>query len=75
MLHEEFLGITESRLLDRPWHWAEAYHFYLLAQRQLFQKYFDAAMRTAKLLSDYEDVLPPRDIYSLLGMNINSNIK
>lgn len=34
-LEEDATAITDSKLLDNAWRGAEAYHFYLLAQRQL----------------------------------------
>jgi WD repeat-containing protein 35 len=45
--------------LDRPWRGAEAYHFWLLAHRQLHQGQAEAAARTAARLSDYDDLVPP----------------
>lgn len=56
-----------SRLIDQPWRGAEAYHFLLLAQRQLYAGNTDRALRTAQLLRDYEDILDPRITYSLIG--------
>ncbi|GAA50751.1 WD repeat-containing protein 35 [Clonorchis sinensis] len=57
-----------SRLIDQPWRGAEAYHFLSLAQRQLYAGSIDEALRTAQLLRDYEDILEPRTIYSLIAM-------
>jgi WD repeat-containing protein 35 len=54
--------------LSDPWHGAEAYHFYLLAQRQLYSGAVDAAMKTALRLMDYEDVLEPKDVHSLIAL-------
>ncbi|KAL0027242.1 hypothetical protein WJX77_006308 [Trebouxia sp. C0004] len=50
------------------WHGAQAYHFWLLAHRQLYAGNTDAAMRTALHLRKYDDVLDPQDVYSLLGL-------
>lgn len=58
----------ESKDLDDPWHGAEAYHFWILSQRQFMMKDYNAAMRTAIRLQEYEDVLDPKDIYSLLAL-------
>ncbi|CAG0879889.1 unnamed protein product [Darwinula stevensoni] len=60
-------------LLENPWRGAEAYHFYMMAQRQLYEGYVDAAMKTALLLRDYEDILPPEDIYCLLALSSCAN--
>jgi WD repeat-containing protein 35 len=50
------------------WHGAEAYHFWLLAHRQLYQANVDGAMRTALHLRSYEDVLAPAEVYSFLAL-------
>ncbi|PAA80196.1 hypothetical protein BOX15_Mlig011636g3, partial [Macrostomum lignano] len=67
-LLEEDTEAVDSRLMDGAWRGAEAYHFYLLAQRQLYANYNDAAMHTAMVLRDYEDILPARNIYSLIAL-------
>lgn len=67
LLEEDSTSISDSGLIDQAWRGAEAYHYFLLAQRQLYSGYMESAMRTAMLLRDYEDVLGPRDIYSLIG--------
>ncbi|KAL6750533.1 intraflagellar transport protein [Haematococcus lacustris] len=54
--------------LDSAWRGAEAYHFWLLAHRQLYGGNVDLAMRTALHLRDYEDVLEPLEIYSFLAL-------
>jgi WD repeat-containing protein 35 len=55
--------------MDNAWRGAEAYHFWLLAHRQLYNGNVDLAMRTALHLRDYEDVLDPLEIYSFLGLS------
>jgi WD repeat-containing protein 35 len=54
--------------VDNPWRGAEAYHFWLLAHRQLYSGNVDLAMRTALHLRDYEDILDPLEVYSFLGL-------
>ena len=84
------MGIA-SRTLDNAWHGAEAFHFFLLAQRQMYNGNVDQAcvrahalvvsarrlhltlpfvprMRTSLRLVHYEDILDPRDIYSLIAL-------
>ena len=34
-LEEDSQAVTDSKLIENAWRGAEAYHFYLLAQRQL----------------------------------------
>ena len=58
-----------DRWLDSSWKGAEAYHFMLLAHRQLYNGLHKEAMRTAVRLKDYETVLPPAEIYSLLCLS------
>jgi WD repeat-containing protein 35 len=57
-----------SKLQENPWHGAEAYHFFLLAQRQLYAGDVDSAMRTASRLREYEDALGVKEIYSLIAL-------
>ena len=54
--------------MDNSWRGAEAYHFLMLCQRQLYEGFVDAAMKTALNLRDYEDVLNPEEIFSLLAL-------
>ena len=42
---------------DNAWHAAEAYHFWLLAHRQLYAGDMEAAMRTALNMRRYTDRL------------------
>eukprot|EP00736_Rhodelphis_marinus_P014135 Rmarinus@m.4538 len=59
---------ANDKMLLTPWRGAEAYHFFLLAQRQLYEGYHEFAMKTAYRLQDYDDILDPIEVYSLLGM-------
>ena len=54
-----------DKWLDSSWKGAEAYHYLLLCQRQLYQGFPAEAMRTALRLREYENVLPPAEIYAL----------
>ncbi|TRY60156.1 hypothetical protein DNTS_003730 [Danionella cerebrum] len=72
-LLEEDETSSDSRILDDAWRGAEAYHFFLLAQRQLYDGNVDAAMRTALHLRDYEDIIPAVEIYSLLAICSSAN--
>jgi WD repeat-containing protein 35 len=54
--------------VDNAWRGAEAYHFWLLAHRQLYSGNVDLAMRTALHLRDYEDILDPLEVYSFLAL-------
>ncbi|XP_051471912.1 WD repeat-containing protein 35 isoform X3 [Apus apus] len=67
LLEEDVLS-SSYRFADNPWRGAEAYHFFILAQRQLYKGSVDAALKTALHLQDYEDIIPAVEIYSLLAL-------
>jgi WD repeat-containing protein 35 len=54
--------------LEEAWHGAEAYHYYLLAQRQLYSGQIEQSMKTSLRLIEYEDILDSKDIYSLIAL-------
>lgn len=58
----------DTKIIDNAWKGAEAYHFFMLAQRQLYEGYVDAAMKTALHLREYEDILETEDIYCILAL-------
>lgn len=43
--------LNDLSVIDKAWKGAEAYHFFLLAQKQLYDGYVDAAMSTGNLLN------------------------
>lgn len=57
-----------ARTLDAAWHGAEAFHFFMLAQRQLYDGDPASAMATACRLPLYEDMLEGRDAFALLAL-------
>ncbi|CAF5143248.1 unnamed protein product, partial [Rotaria sp. Silwood1] len=59
-------GVSDTQLLDNVWRPAEAYHFYILAQRQFKANNPEAALRSALTLTEYEDILPVQTIYNLI---------
>jgi len=54
--------------VEGAWRGAEAYHFWLLAHRQLYEGSFDAARTTATVLGEYDDVLDPVDVHSFAAL-------
>lgn len=58
----------DSVLIEQIWHRATAYHFMLLAQRQLRSGLMNSAVITSLRLRDYVDVLNVEDVYSLLAL-------
>ncbi|NWT50042.1 WDR35 protein, partial [Erythrocercus mccallii] len=67
LLEEDVLSST-NRFADNAWRGAEAYHFFILAQKQFYKGSADAALKTALHLRDYEDIIPAVEIYSLLAL-------
>ena len=72
-IHSTDVPGGHGRILDNSWRGAEAYHFLMLCQRQLYEGFVDAAMKTALHLRDYEDILNQEDIYSLLALSSCAN--
>lgn len=63
------LSPEDAVLIELIWHRAEAYHFMLLAQRQLKSGLMHSAVLTALRLREYEDVLNVEDLYTLLALS------
>ena len=68
LTEESQIAIRDSRILDNAWRGAEAYHFSMLCERQLRENKIDAAFKTSMALMEYEDILNPKHIYSLIGI-------
>lgn len=58
----------DARVVEEAWRGAEAYHFLLLAHRQMYGDEPEAAMRTALRLREYEDLLEHEPVYALLAL-------
>lgn len=63
-----------GRLIDQPWRGAEAYHYFMLAQSQIYKGLIDKSVRTVQLLKNYEDIINPMAIYSLMGKSGLNNL-
>ncbi|VDK29553.1 unnamed protein product [Dibothriocephalus latus] len=57
-----------TRLVDQPWRGAEAYHFLMLCQNQLYSGHYEHALRTALLLRDLDDIIEPQKVYSIIAV-------
>ena len=57
-----------DKALTNPWKGAEAIHFFLLCQRQLYQKEYNRAMKTAMRLIEYEKELSTQEVYSIVAI-------
>eukprot|EP01052_Picozoa_sp_SAG31_P004072 SAG31_NODE_165_length_21701_cov_9.786409_4_plen_333_part_00 len=77
---------SSDKELEIGWRGAEAYHFFMMAQSQLYsaqssnhrfdhksEQPFEACMRTSLRLMDYEDILDPVDVYSLIALTCYYN--
>lgn len=62
------LPAADASFVEQIWHAAEAYHFVMLAQRQLSSSLAHSAVLTALRLREYEDVLNVETVYSLLAL-------
>eukprot|EP00928_Gymnodinium_smaydae_P071095 TRINITY_DN54772_c0_g1_i1.p1 TRINITY_DN54772_c0_g1~~TRINITY_DN54772_c0_g1_i1.p1 ORF type:complete len:1239 (-),score=345.63 TRINITY_DN54772_c0_g1_i1:123-3839(-) len=62
------MSVSSDKALESPWRGCEAYHLYLLAQRQLYDHLYEQAVRTALRLADYEDILDTQTIFSLIAL-------
>ncbi|KAH6588195.1 hypothetical protein BASA61_006004 [Batrachochytrium salamandrivorans] len=68
LLAEDSENMDDHKFLDNAWRGAEAYHFYILAQRQFYSGDNDGSLITALHLREYEDVIDPKTIFSLLAL-------
>merc|ERR1711972_235942 len=66
-------SMASDKALESPWRGCEAYHLYLLAQRQLYEAHYEQAMKTSLRLADYEDILDTQTIYSLIALTTYYN--
>ncbi|XP_066155495.1 WD repeat-containing protein 35 [Euwallacea fornicatus] len=55
-------------LYENAWRGAEAYHYYILAQHQLYNGKIHDALCISFKLQEYTDFIPECDIYSLLSL-------
>lgn len=71
-MFENFENDTDAdvklKMIDTAWHGAEAFHFLMLAHRQLYEGHAEAAMHTALCLKNYENILNAEDIYSIIAL-------
>jgi WD repeat-containing protein 35 len=58
----------DSVFIEQIWHYAEAYHYILLAQRQLRAGLMHSSVLSSIRLRDYEDVLDVEKIYALIAL-------
>ena len=71
------LSNVNDKQLNNPWKGAEAYHFYMLCQSQLYQGTYKEALKTALRLVLYEKELGSKQVYQLIALTsfLNKNYK
>lgn len=62
------INTSTDKALNNPWRGAEAWHFYLLAQRQLYNGEYKYAMKSSLRLAEYELELDTKKVYSLIAL-------
>ncbi|BES89664.1 WD repeat-containing protein 35-like [Nesidiocoris tenuis] len=58
----------DFKVIDGAWRGAEAYHFYMLAQRQLYEGHFVEATITSLCLKSYGDIISVDEVYCLIAL-------
>ena len=67
------LSNVSDKILNNPWKGAEAYHFYMLCQSQLYQSKFKEALKTSMRLVLYEKELGSKEVYRLIALSAYLN--
>ena len=67
------INTSSDKILNNPWRGAEAWHFYILCQRQLYLGQFKSALKTALRLTDYELEMDAKKIYTLVALSAYYN--
>lgn len=57
-----------AQYADNPWRPAEAYHFYMLCQAQMYNGDYESAYCSAVRLVEYDDIISAKICYSLLAL-------
>eukprot|EP00730_Choanoeca_flexa_P001723 TRINITY_DN10757_c0_g1_i2.p1 TRINITY_DN10757_c0_g1~~TRINITY_DN10757_c0_g1_i2.p1 ORF type:complete len:1157 (+),score=402.04 TRINITY_DN10757_c0_g1_i2:149-3619(+) len=68
LLEEDQLDDDKAKIIENAWRGAEAYHFLMLAQRQLYSGKFNEALKTAVRVTEYDDLVDPVQAYSVLAL-------
>lgn len=73
LLAEDSTSQAQTRMIDTAWRGAEAFHFLMLAQRQLYAGQYRASLETAHVLVEYDDYLDPVQAYSIYALAALAN--
>ena len=63
------LNNVSDKAINNPWRGAEAYHFYMLVQDQLYKEDYNSAIKTALRLVQYEKELETKEVYRLIALS------
>uniref|UniRef100_A0A7S1DNR8 IFT121-like TPR repeats domain-containing protein n=2 Tax=Hemiselmis andersenii TaxID=464988 RepID=A0A7S1DNR8_HEMAN len=58
----------DNKILNNAWRGVEAMELYIKAHEKLYAGQVDAAMKFAQPLENYDDILDPVDIFSLIAL-------
>ena len=66
---------ADNKILDRAWRGVEAMELLVLTHKLLYtgESRVDAAMKHAMALGDYDDILEPEMVYSLIALTAFHN--
>jgi len=67
-LMEHDMATGENRNLDNAWRGAEAWHLFMLAQRQMYNSDLESAFLTSLQLRPYDDIMDPKDVHALIAL-------
>ena len=65
---DEALKREIDKIENNHWRGAEAYHYYMLCQVQLYKKKYKESCKTAQRLKFYEDILGTETVYRLIAI-------
>lgn len=66
-----------DKALNNPWRGAEAYHYYIICQNQIYNKEYSSALKTSLRLVQFEKELGSKEVYRLIVLSalLNSSLK
>ena len=66
-----------DKSLNNPWKGAEAIHYYMLCQSQIYNKEYNSALKTSLRLVQFEKELSSKDVYRLITLAalLNGSLK
>uniref|UniRef100_A0A0K0FYV2 ANAPC4_WD40 domain-containing protein n=1 Tax=Strongyloides venezuelensis TaxID=75913 RepID=A0A0K0FYV2_STRVS len=65
---DQSLSIEDIHIIEKAWSGAEAYHFMMLAHKQLLDYNYENALKTALVASTYTEYLNPLEVNCLLAL-------